>query len=126
MRVLFLKKIRGQFFFRKNDHTGGGLAKDHTFSDFFFEPFPYENILYGSWIVRVEIFVLLPSLTLVSMYFWCKTVLLWDLLKVSEKYFPQCEAENQIKGVDIAGDFCKIWKIENLRKTLKQHVGEFI
>ena len=27
------------FFDRKNE---GGLAKDHTFSDFFFEPFPYD------------------------------------------------------------------------------------
>ena len=44
--------VRGGFgkkpyFFQKSDNTGGagggsegGLAKDHTFSDFFFEPFP--------------------------------------------------------------------------------------
>ena len=84
----------------------------------------FEYIFYGSWIVKIEIFLLFPSLTLASMYFWCKTVLLWDLLKVSEKYFPQCKAENQIKGVDIAGDFYEIQKIENLWKTAKQHVGE--
>ena len=36
------KKIGVNFFCVKNDQTGseGGLAKDHTFSHFFFEPFP--------------------------------------------------------------------------------------
>ena len=31
-------------------------------------------------------------------------------VKVSEKYFPQCGDENQIKGVDIAGDAWEICK----------------
>ena len=42
------KKLGVNFFRRKNDQTGGGtseggLAKYHTFSHFFFEPFPYDD-----------------------------------------------------------------------------------
>ena len=40
------KKMGVDFFVRKNDQTRGGgseggLAKDHTFAEFFFEPSPY-------------------------------------------------------------------------------------
>ena len=50
-------------------------------------------------------------------------MLLWNFLKVSEKYFPQCGAENQIKGVDIAGDVWKICKEKSL-KNVKQCIWE--
>ena len=61
---------------------------------------------YDSWIVKIEPFFLL---TLAAMYFFlCKTVIFRKFLKVSEKYFPQCGAEIQIKGVDITGN---VWEI---------------
>ena len=48
--VHFQKQIMGQFFLVKKTKPGGGvaeggLAKDHTFSGFFFsEPFPNKEI----------------------------------------------------------------------------------